>query len=74
MTDQRELERIKEALPPEIFEKFRPEFEMSQGKMLRVWLWRMFLMCILPWRWKILADMIRSAKENKRYWSEQRRR
>ena len=66
LTDQRELERIKEALPPEIFEKFRPELEMSQGRMLLVWLWRVFLMFVLPWRWKFIPDFLRPWREHRR--------
>jgi hypothetical protein len=64
--NRRELELIKEALPPEIFEKFRPELEMSQGRLLLVWLWRVFLMFVLPWRWKRIHDFLRPWREHRR--------
>ena len=68
MTEQaaRELEHIKDTVPPEIFAKFEAEFEGTQGQLLRRWLWRVFLMFVLPWRWKLIPDFLRPWREHRR--------
>ena len=74
MKELEALEKFKQELPKESADKFQKEFvdkfkaelEMSQGRMLLIWLWRVFLMFLLPWRWYQIHDFLRPWREHRR--------